>query len=261
MRGWDTVTIPGAVSGWAALSQRYGELPFADLFEPAIRYARDGFAVSPTIARKMAARSEAAAARSRLRRALPAARARARSRRACSRARRWRARSRASRESHGDGVLPRRARARRWCDTPSRNGERGHTLADFAEHTVDWVEPLAHRYRGVDGARDSAERPGHRRADGARHAASTSTWPSAAATASKASTLHRGDEARVRRCATRYVSRSAHDERVAGGDARPRLPRAARAQLIDPQRAQDVRSRRAAARRHRLPCDRAMRTA
>ena len=48
--GWDTVTIPGAVSGWAALSQRYGQLPFADLFEPAIRYARDGFAVAPTIA-------------------------------------------------------------------------------------------------------------------------------------------------------------------------------------------------------------------
>src|ERR1700730_13264219 len=34
--GWDTVTIPGAVSAWAALSQRYGELPFADLFVPAI---------------------------------------------------------------------------------------------------------------------------------------------------------------------------------------------------------------------------------
>src|SRR5882724_554615 len=39
-RGWDTVTIPGAVSGWAALSQRFGKLPFADLFTPAIRYAR-----------------------------------------------------------------------------------------------------------------------------------------------------------------------------------------------------------------------------
>ena len=42
-RGWETVTIPGAVSGWVALSQRYGKLPFADLFEPAIRYARDGY--------------------------------------------------------------------------------------------------------------------------------------------------------------------------------------------------------------------------
>ena len=53
-RGWEAVTIPGAVSGWAALSQRYGTLPFADLFEPAIRYARDGYAVSPIVAEKWA---------------------------------------------------------------------------------------------------------------------------------------------------------------------------------------------------------------
>src|SRR5690349_1113820 len=51
-RGFDTVTIPGAVSGWVALSGRYGKLPFADLFEPAIRYARDGYAVSPVVAEK-----------------------------------------------------------------------------------------------------------------------------------------------------------------------------------------------------------------
>jgi gamma-glutamyltranspeptidase/glutathione hydrolase len=48
--GWDTVTIPGAVSGWAALSQRFGRLPFADLFEPAIEYAQRGYLVSPVIA-------------------------------------------------------------------------------------------------------------------------------------------------------------------------------------------------------------------
>jgi gamma-glutamyltranspeptidase/glutathione hydrolase len=52
--GWDTVTIPGAISGWVALSERYGNLSFADLFEPAISYARDGYAVSPIIADKWA---------------------------------------------------------------------------------------------------------------------------------------------------------------------------------------------------------------
>src|SRR5881275_2189 len=31
-RSWEAVTIPGAVSGWVALSERYGKLPFADLF-------------------------------------------------------------------------------------------------------------------------------------------------------------------------------------------------------------------------------------
>ena len=48
------VTIPGAVAGWVALSQRFGKLPFADLFAPAIRYARDGYAVSPVVADKVA---------------------------------------------------------------------------------------------------------------------------------------------------------------------------------------------------------------
>ena len=48
-RGWEAVTVPGAVSAWAALSQKFGRLDFADLFEPAIRYARDGFVVTPII--------------------------------------------------------------------------------------------------------------------------------------------------------------------------------------------------------------------
>lgn len=48
-RGWETVTVPGMVGGWVALSERFGRLPFADLFEPAIRYAEGGFSVSPVI--------------------------------------------------------------------------------------------------------------------------------------------------------------------------------------------------------------------
>jgi gamma-glutamyltranspeptidase/glutathione hydrolase len=47
--GWNSATIPGAVSAWVALSKRFGKLPFATLVEPAIRYARDGFLVSPVI--------------------------------------------------------------------------------------------------------------------------------------------------------------------------------------------------------------------
>ncbi|HSF47068.1 MAG TPA: gamma-glutamyltransferase family protein, partial [Burkholderiales bacterium] len=50
--GWDAVTVPGAVSAWVALSERFGKLAFADLFEPAIEYARRGFLVSPVIAQK-----------------------------------------------------------------------------------------------------------------------------------------------------------------------------------------------------------------
>ncbi len=53
-RGWDTVTVPGCVSAWRMLSERFGKLPFGRLFEPAIRYGREGFLVSPTIARQWA---------------------------------------------------------------------------------------------------------------------------------------------------------------------------------------------------------------
>ncbi|MBB5049959.1 gamma-glutamyltranspeptidase/glutathione hydrolase [Rhodopseudomonas rhenobacensis] len=49
-RGWDSVTVPGAVSGWVALWKRFGRLPFPELFAPAIEYARNGFHVTPTVA-------------------------------------------------------------------------------------------------------------------------------------------------------------------------------------------------------------------
>ena len=48
--GWDSVTVPGAVSAWVALSERFGRLPFAQLFDAAIGYARDGFHVGPKTA-------------------------------------------------------------------------------------------------------------------------------------------------------------------------------------------------------------------
>ncbi len=53
-RGWDSVTVPGAVAAWADLSEKAGALPFTDLFAPAVRYAREGFPVSPLTARAWA---------------------------------------------------------------------------------------------------------------------------------------------------------------------------------------------------------------
>ena len=43
------VTVPGAPSTWAKLSERFGKLPFEQLFEPAIRYAEEGYPISPTL--------------------------------------------------------------------------------------------------------------------------------------------------------------------------------------------------------------------
>src|SRR3954462_213932 len=50
IRGWMSVTVPGAVSAWVELSRRFGKLPFEQLFGPAIDYARNGFPVSPVTA-------------------------------------------------------------------------------------------------------------------------------------------------------------------------------------------------------------------
>jgi gamma-glutamyltranspeptidase/glutathione hydrolase len=55
VRGWNTVSVPGCVSAWVELHARFGKLPFERLFEAAIRYGRDGFLVSPTIAGQWAA--------------------------------------------------------------------------------------------------------------------------------------------------------------------------------------------------------------
>ena len=55
VRGWNSVSVPGCVSAWVELHQKFGKLPFEKLFEPAIRYGREGFMVSPTIAKQWAA--------------------------------------------------------------------------------------------------------------------------------------------------------------------------------------------------------------
>lgn len=47
--GWLPVTVPGLPSAWASLHKRWGKLPFSEVLAPAIRLAREGFPVSPTI--------------------------------------------------------------------------------------------------------------------------------------------------------------------------------------------------------------------
>ncbi|BBZ11976.1 gamma-glutamyltransferase [Mycobacterium branderi] len=53
--GWNSVTVPGAVSAWVELHAKFGRLPFERLFEPAVTYARNGFVVSPIVAAQWAA--------------------------------------------------------------------------------------------------------------------------------------------------------------------------------------------------------------
>jgi gamma-glutamyltranspeptidase/glutathione hydrolase len=45
--GWLAVTVPGAPAAWRDLHARFGKLPFATLFEPAIDYAEQGYPIPP----------------------------------------------------------------------------------------------------------------------------------------------------------------------------------------------------------------------
>lgn len=48
--GWIPVTVPGAPSGWAVMSKRFGKMPLDQVLSPAIEYAYEGYPVSPTVA-------------------------------------------------------------------------------------------------------------------------------------------------------------------------------------------------------------------
>lgn len=47
---WFSVSVPGTVHGWETLLARHGTMSLADVLQPAIRYALDGYAVSEVIA-------------------------------------------------------------------------------------------------------------------------------------------------------------------------------------------------------------------
>ena len=48
--GFIPVTVPGVPSAWATLSSRFGKLPLTDVLAPAIKYASEGFPLSPITA-------------------------------------------------------------------------------------------------------------------------------------------------------------------------------------------------------------------
>jgi len=58
VRGWDSVTVPGAVASWVALSERFGRLRFEDLLAPAIEIAERGYAVPVVVQEKWAAAAQ-----------------------------------------------------------------------------------------------------------------------------------------------------------------------------------------------------------
>jgi gamma-glutamyltranspeptidase/glutathione hydrolase len=145
--GWGSVTVPGVVSGWVALSKRFGALPFGSLFKPAIGYARDGFLVTPTVARQWRGvralykqypdihqlyypEGEAPEAGDLVK--LP-----------------YHAMTlEAIAESDGEDFY-RGGLARAIAKYSEESGGLLR-FADLADHSADWVEPLSIRYRDVD---------------------------------------------------------------------------------------------------------------
>ena len=49
-----SIGVPGALAALALAHDKYGKLPWAELFEPAIALARDGFSISPRLAQMLA---------------------------------------------------------------------------------------------------------------------------------------------------------------------------------------------------------------
>jgi gamma-glutamyltranspeptidase/glutathione hydrolase len=144
-RGLDAVTVPGAVSAWAALSERYGKLPFEVLMQPAIEVAERGYALPPVVQGKWAAavaelHSQPGFAQG----FMPKGRAPQVGELfqfpAAARALRLIAQTRG--KAFYEGEI-----AEAICDFSRANGG-AHTLADFAAHRPEWVMPIAQNYRG-----------------------------------------------------------------------------------------------------------------
>jgi gamma-glutamyltranspeptidase/glutathione hydrolase len=145
-RGWDTATVPGAVSAWVALSRKFGKLQFAKLFGPAIDYARRGFPVSPVTAAAWAAAEKVFADSPDWKRDFLL------NGRAPRAGETWRFEDQAC-------TLERIARTRGEAFYRGGLAERiaAHakatggvmTEADLAGHSADWVKPISVGYRGL----------------------------------------------------------------------------------------------------------------
>jgi gamma-glutamyltranspeptidase/glutathione hydrolase len=144
-RGIDSVTVPGAVSSWTALSERFGKLPFSDLMEPAIEMAERGYLLSPVVQQKWAAATDELKALPGFANAfLPWGRAPKTGElfqfKAAAKALRAIADSKGA--AYYGGEI-----AQAIAKFSAQNG--GSLLAkDFESYQPEWVEPIAKNYRG-----------------------------------------------------------------------------------------------------------------
>ena len=144
-RGWNSVTVPGAVSAWTELHSRFGRLPFARVFAPAIGYGSKGFLVSPTVAAQWAGqvpelRSQAGFAEA----FLPGGRAPAAGER--FRFPEHAATLETIAATAGEAFYRGELAAAMQAHSTSNGG--AMMASDLAAHRADWVDPISVDYRG-----------------------------------------------------------------------------------------------------------------
>jgi len=146
-RGWDSVTVPGAVAGWVALHDRFGRLPFAELLAPAIEIAERGSAVPVIIQQKWAnaaALPELTAQPGFAQTFLPHGRApQVGERFTFAQAART---LRLIGETRGEAFY--RGEVAAAAEAHAREHGGAMTAADFAAYAPQWVEPIGQDYRG-----------------------------------------------------------------------------------------------------------------
>ncbi|NRO97805.1 gamma-glutamyltransferase [Paraburkholderia sp. NMBU_R16] len=144
-RGWDTVTVPGVVAGWEALSEKFGELSFSDIMAPAIEIAERGHAVANIVAGKWAAAvPELQGQPGFAETFMPHGRAPSPSElvRFAGHARTLRELAESGPRAFYEGEPAERIAAF------ARDGGGALTAADLRDYRVEWVEPIAKDYRG-----------------------------------------------------------------------------------------------------------------
>ena len=144
-RGIDSISVPGAVSAWAALSERFGKLPFADLMAPAIEAAERGYLVPPVVQGKWRVGADELQSHAGFAQTfMPRGRAPA-----VGELFRFPAAARALRaiaQSRGDAFYQGEIAQAMAAFSAMHGGSL--SLQDLASHRPEWVTPISKNYRG-----------------------------------------------------------------------------------------------------------------
>jgi gamma-glutamyltranspeptidase/glutathione hydrolase len=147
LSGWHAASVPGAPHGYLTLHREHATMPLADLWGPAIRYARDGIVTTSRMSRSIAGSAD------KLARQPDAAAIYLPGGEPPKPGQRWRnpnlARTIETVVTGGTDAFYRGDIAREIVRTAEAEGGL-FGLPEFAEHSTELYDPLCVRYRGLD---------------------------------------------------------------------------------------------------------------